>query len=172
MLNNRSQHNKADTLHTDLLERSYGPVHAEVMRHDALVREVKMLDKLGRLRTYAVTFFAYDKNDAGIKAVDAEIERGGLIGKTFHAHGYATRRNVIGTFMMPITAILRKAFHTTLAILPARVVEFFVSKNDGPFSLYGTIVEVGGFTQPPALKEISVVAMWHRRAAKWLRLSF
>jgi hypothetical protein len=153
-------------LHTDHLEQSFGPIHAEVLRHDDNLREVKLLDENDRLRTFAITFLSYAKNDAGIKQVDTELRHGGLLGKTFLAHGYAIQRNNLGAFALPLSAALQKEFHTSLTSMPAQVIEFCVSKDGRSFTPYGTIIEIGGLERGVKPGAVDVMAKWAERIAK------
>jgi hypothetical protein len=90
-----------DRLHTDVLKDKYGPIHAVVLRHDNVrevkrggdrIREVKLVDETGVLRTYALTFLTYDKSNQEISTIDDEIRLGGLIGQTFRNHNYVVKK--------------------------------------------------------------------------------
>ncbi|OHB25327.1 MAG: hypothetical protein A2542_01835 [Parcubacteria group bacterium RIFOXYD2_FULL_52_8] len=129
-------------LHTDVLTDAYGPVHAEVVRHDAQIREVHIADAQGISRTYALTFFSFDRNDAELVAIDNEIQEGGLIGQTFRKYGYEIRKNVIDVVSMAIPQWLQEKFHTPEKFAKARLSEFYADKTGKPPIIYGTVVEV------------------------------
>jgi hypothetical protein len=69
-------------LHTDVLQDKYGTIIADVLRHDNVmetkkgterIREARLVDKDNVLRTYALTFLTYDKNNKEIVTIDDEI---------------------------------------------------------------------------------------------------
>lgn len=83
MMENSTQHfPTSNKLHTDVLEERYGPIIANVLRHDDIkniergkerIREARLIDKENVLRTYALTFLTYDKNNKEISEIDQEI---------------------------------------------------------------------------------------------------
>lgn len=129
-------------LHTDVLIDKYGPVHAEVVRHDSAIREVHIIDQAGISRTYALTFFSFDRNDLELVEIDNEIQGGGLIGETFRIHGYEIRKNVIDVSSIEIPRWLQEKFGTSERFAKARLSEFYADKGDKPPVIYGTVVEV------------------------------
>lgn len=137
----------AERLHTDVLEAKYGPIHAEVVRHDDEVREAHLVDEAGISRTYALTFFPEQPANEDIQTIDLEIRAGGSIGKVFREHGYAIRKNVIDVFTLPLPQWLTERFAVTKPFAKARLSEFYARKEaeDGEASepvVYGTVVEV------------------------------
>jgi hypothetical protein len=140
-----------DKLHTDVLEEKYGPIHAVVLRHDNVremakgaerIREARLVDGGNILRTYALTFLTYDKENEEIAEIDDEIRQGGLIGQTFKNHGYTIKKNVIDVFMMPIPSWMRDDFKADVNEAKARLTEFYAKKDGTTPTIYGTILEV------------------------------
>lgn len=129
-------------LHTDVLEEKYGPVHSEVIRHDKAVREVHIVDRAGISRTYAVTFFTFDKANAEIKAIDDEIRAGGLIGKVFREHGYEIRKNVIAVSVVDLPESVRTKMKVEETQAKMRLSEFYAKKEGAPPFIYGVVAEV------------------------------
>ncbi len=140
-----------DKLHTDILEQKYGPIHAEVLRHDNVremkkgaerIREARLVDKKNILRTYALTFLTYDKGNREIADIDDEIRQGGLIGQTFRKHGYTIKKNVIDVFIMPIPAKMSDDFKVGTKEAKARLTEFYAKKAGTTPTIYGTVLEI------------------------------
>jgi hypothetical protein len=140
-----------DKLHTDILEQKYGPIHAEVLRHDNVremkkgaerIREVRLVDKNNILRTYALTFLTYDKENVEIANIDDEIRQGGLIGQTFRKHGYTIKKNVIDVFIMQIPAKMSDDFKVGTKEAKARLTEFYAKKAGTTPTIYGTVLEI------------------------------
>ncbi len=131
-----------DRLHTDILEEKYGPIHAEVLRHDDLVRESQLADAKGISRTYALTFFPKDRENDEIRTIDDEIRAGGLIGETFRKHSYAIRKNVVDVFVLELPAWLKTDFQTQEGYSKARMSEFYAKKRDSSPVIYGDVLEV------------------------------
>ncbi len=129
-------------LHTDVLESTYGVIHSEILRHDDFMREVFLSDKDNIARTYALTIFAYDKNNAEIRAIDEKIKNGGLIGKTFKEHGFEVRKNVTGVFTIKNPPWLKTAFSDESTESKTRLSEFYAKKETGEPIIYGTVLEV------------------------------
>lgn len=140
-----------DRLHTDNLEAKYGPIHADVLRHDNVrevkrgaerIREVRLADELDILRTYALTFLSYDRGNKELADIDDEIRQGGLIGKTFRDHGYAVKKNVIDVFIMPIPSWMQDDFKESAEEAKARLTEFYAKKDESTPVIYGTVLEI------------------------------
>ena len=138
-------------IHTDILEQKYGPIHAVVLRHDNVkeikkgtdaIREARIVDKNDILRTYALTFLTYDKENKKIVSIDDEIRQGGLIGKTFRKHGYVIKKNVIDVFLMKIPSWMKDDFKTSVNEVKARLTEFYAKKDIGTPIIYGIVLEV------------------------------
>jgi len=140
-----------DKLHTDILEKKYGPIHAEVLRHDNVrevkkgterIREARLVDRKNILRTYALTFLTYDKENSEIADIDDKIRQGGLIGQTFREHGYTIKKNVIDVFIMPISAKMSDDFKVEAKEAKARLTEFYAKKAGVTPTIYGTVLEI------------------------------
>jgi hypothetical protein len=140
-----------EKLHTDILEKKYGPIHADVIRHDNVrealqgverIREARLVDEQDILRTYALTFLTYDRNDEELLRVDEEIREGGLIGKTFRGNGYEIKKNVIDVFLISIPEWMRIDFHTDGEKAKARLTEFYAKKGDKSPVVYGQVLEI------------------------------
>ena len=129
-------------LHTDVLEEKYGPIHAEVLRHDDQIREAHLVDEKGVSRTYALTFLTYDHNDKEISDINDEIKAGGSIGKTFREHGYEVRKNVISVYVVDLPEELREKFATEGDKAKARLSEFYACKEGGTPIIYGVVTEI------------------------------
>ncbi len=140
-----------EKLHTDILEEKYGPIHADVKRHDNVqevpegierIREVRLVDGRNILRTYALTFLTYDRNDQEVLDIDEEIREGGLIGKTFRAHDYIVKKNVIDVFLIEVPDWMRRDFQTETEKAKARLTEFYAKKEGRAPVVYGQVLEV------------------------------
>lgn len=140
-----------DKLHTDILEQKYGPIHCEVIRHDnsreALegadrVREARLVDENNVLRTYALTFLTYDRNNEEILKIDDQIREGGLIGKTFREYGYTVKKNVVDVFLISIPEWMRRDFKTDAENAKARLTEFYAKKGGEVPVIYGNVLEI------------------------------
>lgn len=140
-----------DRLHSEVLEDKYGPIRADVIRHDPVreaksgserIREARLVDENNVLRTYALTFLTYDKNDEEISAIDDEIRTGGLIGQTFKEHGYVVKKNVIDVFITKIPPWMKEDFHTDKDEAKARITEFYAKKGNCTPVIYGTVLEI------------------------------
>jgi len=116
-------------LHTDVLRERYGPMHSEVLRHDPEVREVHIEDNNDVSRTYALTFFTFDRGNEEIVKIDDEIKEGGLIGETFRKHGYEVRKNVISVFVMDLPLEIRNKMSVREDKAKVRVSEFYAKKE-------------------------------------------
>ncbi len=143
-----------EKLHTDFLEEKYWPILVDVLRHDNVkdaelshqdrIREVRMIDKQNILRTYAITFLTYDKNDFSIADIDEKIRNWWLIGKTFRENWYIVKKNVVDVFVADIPERLRKDFHTDHAHAKTRITEFYAKTTDSKSApvVYGIVCEV------------------------------
>ncbi|MCU0660444.1 MAG: hypothetical protein MUD00_02415 [Candidatus Pacebacteria bacterium] len=141
-----------DRLHSDVLEEKYGPIHAEVLRHDDTksdtlldeyaMREVHLTDEHDISRTYALTFLTYEKTDEELYEIDTKIRNGGMIGKTFREYGYEIRKNVIDVSTLPLSDELKKVFQTDEKYAKARISEFYAKKQDGKPKIYGLVMEL------------------------------
>ncbi|OHA58240.1 MAG: hypothetical protein A2571_03210 [Candidatus Vogelbacteria bacterium RIFOXYD1_FULL_44_32] len=142
MENNFQHFPLTEKLHTDVLEEKYGPVRAEVLRHDNEIREVHIVDESGVSRTYALTFLTFDKNNKEIAEIDQEIKNGGLIGKTFRDHGYEIRKNVIHVYTVELPDWLKSRFENESNEAKARLSEFYAKKKDESPLIYGIVTEI------------------------------
>ncbi len=138
-------------LHTDRLEEKYGLIHAVVIQHDDVgrvpkgterLRRARLVDDMDILRTYGLTFLAFDENEQALVSIDAEIREGGLLGKTFRTHGYVVKKSVIDVFLMPIPLWLQKDFQVTAQEAKVRLTEFYAKKDGVAPLYYATIVEI------------------------------
>ncbi len=138
-------------LHTDVLQEKYGPILADVLRHDNVlesqkwserIREARLVDKDNVLRTYALTFLTYDKNNKDIVAIDEEIRLWGLIWETFRKHWYTVKKNVLDVFIMPIPNWMQKDFNVEAATAKARLTEFYAKDNKTNPVIYWVVLEV------------------------------
>lgn len=131
-----------DRLHTDVLEEKYGPVHSEFVRHNNKVREVHIVDERGVSRTYAITFFTFDRKNEEVVEIDNQIKHGGLIGKTFREHGYEIRKNVITVFLTNLPDKLKEKMETAEGKAKVRLSEFYAKKEGAEPIVYGVVSEI------------------------------
>jgi len=140
-----------DKLHTDILGQKYGPIHAVVLRHDNVreskkgaqrIREARLVDEKDVLRTYALTFLTYDKDNEELAVIDDKIRHGGLIGETFREHGYTIKKNVVDVFIMPVPDWMSDDFKVKTKTAKARLTEFYAKKVGSTPTIYGTVLEV------------------------------
>lgn len=138
-------------LHTDYLTDAYGPIHADVLRHDdrkelsdtvVSIRVARLVDKKDILRTFAVTHLTYDKNDSELVKIDEEIRGGGLIGSTFRKHGFEITKNVLDVSIVDIPAWMSKDFQVNASKAKARLFEFYAKNENEQAKLYGTVIEI------------------------------
>lgn len=153
--NNHHEHFPTkDRLHTDVLREKYGPIHADVLRHDSghektkqdRLREARLVDEENILRTYALTFLTYDPEDTELLSIDDEIRESGLIGETFRQHGYTIKKNVIDVFIMDIPEWMQDDFNVESNKAKARLTEFYAKRENedttDALTIYGTVVEI------------------------------
>ncbi len=140
-----------DKLHTDILKQKYGPIHAIVLRHDSSekikndedrIRETRLVDEKGIMRTYALAFIDYDIRNNEVVKIDNEIRRGGLIGQTFRKYSYVTKRNMIDIFTVYLPSWAQKEFKVDTKEAKARLVELYVRKDDTEPISYGIVLEI------------------------------
>ena len=129
-------------LHTDVLEEKYGPIHAEVVRHDDEVREAHLVDENGISRTYALTFLTFDRSNEEMVKINEEIKAGGSIGKVFREHGYEVRKNVIKVYVVTLSGKIKNAFRVESDKAKARLSEFYAAKDGTPPVIYGIVTEI------------------------------
>jgi hypothetical protein len=137
-------------LHTDTLTEKYGPIHAVVLRHDSAasepgadkIRETKLVDGNGIMRTYALVFLADQNNAPELAAIDREIKDGGMIGDTFRKHGYAATRKTIDAFIQEMPVWMASDFQIAGHEAAAKLIEFHAQKGTDVPVFYGTILEV------------------------------
>lgn len=138
-------------LHTDVLERRYGKMHTEILRHDDVsgferrkgyVREAKLLDEKGISRTHAVTFLTPEYWSEDLATIDRELREGGSIGKVFREHGYEVRKNVLDVYIGDIPERLRKDFQEPDTHAKVRLSEFYAKKHGEPARMYGKVIEI------------------------------
>lgn len=141
----------AEVLQTDILEQQYGLISAIILRHDNAtlavegadrLREVKLVDQHSSIKAYALTFITYDKNNSEVAKIDEEIRLGGLIGKTFRKHNYNIKRSVIDVTDITIPAWLQKEFGIESEKIRARLIDFYIRKDEETPCVYGTILEI------------------------------
>lgn len=138
-------------LHTDVLQDKYGPIVADVLRHDNVtemkkgserIREARLVDKDNVLRTYALTFLTYDKNNKEIVAIDEEIRSWWLIWVTFRKHWYTIKKNVIDVFIMDIPKWMEEDFKVQWNRAKARLTEFYAKSASTNPVIYWIVLEV------------------------------
>lgn len=138
-------------LNTDVLRDRYGTILADVLRHDNVmktkkggvrIREARLVDKYNILRTYALTFLSYDKNNKELVAIDDEIRLWWLIGETFREHWYVVKKNVLDVFMMNIPDWMREDFKEESNKAKARLTEFYAKSPETNPVIYWVVLEV------------------------------
>lgn len=128
--------------HTDMLKEKYGPIHAEILEHNELIREALLLDEKNITRTYALTFFPEATEDPEVSKIDAEIRKGGMIGETFRDNGFEIRKNVIDVFIIDVPSWLKDKFAVEENHAKARISEFYAKKEGAEPVVYGYVLEV------------------------------
>jgi len=140
-----------DQLHTDVLWKQYWKITADVLRHDNVentkdwwdrIRVCRLVDDADILRTYALTFLTYDKNNLAMVIVDNEIREGWLIGETFRKYWYIVKKNVIDVFIMDIPDSMQADFQCKGSKAKARLTEFYAKKWTIAPTIYGTVLEI------------------------------
>lgn len=138
-------------LHTDVLQEKYWPIVSDVLRHDNVmeakigserIREARLVDKKNILRTYAVTFLTYDKNNKEIVSIDEAIRWGWLIWDTFRKHWYTIKKNVIDVFIMDIPIRMEKDFNVSSSKAKARLTEFYAKSQATNPVIYWIVLEI------------------------------
>jgi len=129
-------------LHTDVLEETYGPITADVLRHNEEFREAHLVDENGVSRTYALTFFPDEHETDTISDINEKIRSGGAIGITFREHDHAIRKNVLDVFPFELTDWLQDSFNTEERYAKARLSEFYAKTKDENPVIYGEVLEV------------------------------
>ncbi|HLF93539.1 MAG TPA: hypothetical protein VJB14_08755 [Planctomycetota bacterium] len=148
----------ADRLYVDILEARYGPVHAEIRRHDERLRESFLADAKRIPRTYALSFLA-NPMPREARTVDADIRRGELLGRAFLRHGLEVRKNVIDVTVLELPPWLRQAFRTERHAM-ARSAEFYAKREGAPPIIYAVVTEVySPDIKRPLLAEIDIAQM-------------
>ncbi|MDC7125864.1 MAG: hypothetical protein PQJ46_09860 [Spirochaetales bacterium] len=128
-------------LHTDILENKYGTIQVNVINHTSKTRTVHLVDNKNISRTFAVTFFDFEWNSE-IKKIDQAIKNGNLMGKTFRKYGFEVRKNVVGVFIQPLAASLKKDFLTEQNSAKVRLTEFYAKSAKTAPVIYGLVAEV------------------------------
>lgn len=128
-------------LQSDKLEKAYGPISAQVIKHDKYTREVFLSDQKGVKREYAVAFFPENPHK-DLMAINRKIKNGGLIGKTFRDNGYDIIKRKKKNFTIQLPGWLKKDFSTNKKSAEASIYEFCVKKGSGPLKVYGIIFEI------------------------------
>ena len=134
-------------LHTEALEARYGPIQAVVLRHDSLdhdgerIREAKLVDQNGILRTYALTFLSDNNESEEFFAIDKKIKEGALMGQTFIAYGYKVIRTVLCDIALPLPVWMQNEFQVQQTVANAKLIEFRARKQRRTFT-YGTLLEI------------------------------
>ena len=139
---NPEKHFPTEGLHSDILEKQFGPVHPQILQHNNILRESLIVDEEGISRTYAITFFPENPNKE-IVEVDKAIRSGGMIGKTFREKGFEVRKNVLDVFIIDIPGWLKEKFNIEGNKAKARISEFCAGNDaTGQVEVYGTVLEV------------------------------
>lgn len=131
-----------ERLHTDVLEERYGPVHVAVLEHSASLRRAHLLDAQNVSRTFTITFFPEKWASEEVCAINAKIQAGGSIGKTFRRYGYAIRKNVVDVYVTEIPEWLQKKFNVDKRFAKVRLSEFYAKKQGSEPVMYGVVTEV------------------------------
>lgn len=154
--------NETKVLHTDLLERQYGPVHIVVRKHDDVLRIVDICDGNNVCRTHAVTWLtqiAYSA-DSVFAETAAEIKEGASLGKTFRIYGFSIEKKLIIQGCLPIPIWLKNVFQVVGSQSNYRIYEFIAVDKDGTKYSYGVVCEIDtpDFQSGPELDQDGSVA--------------
>ena len=148
----------ADRLYVDILEERYGPVHAEIRRHERGLREAILADQKRIPRTYALSFLANPMPEEA-RTVDADIRRGELLGRAFLRHGLEVRKNVIDVGVLELPRWLHEAFRSERHAM-ARSAEFYAKREGGTPLIYAIVTEIySPDIKRPLLAEIDISQM-------------
>lgn len=110
--------------------------------HFPLKRIADIVDASGISRTHAITLFPDWCDHQELSEIDSDIQKGGLIGKTFRDHGYTIRKHVAGVYIVALPAWLKERFQTTASYAKARTSEFYARKEDEEPKIYGYVTEI------------------------------
>lgn len=168
--------NTTKRLHTHVLRDVYGPINAEVLRHDDIndsnpgkdrVRIARLVDVWNTLRTYALTLLTYDKSDTMISQIDKKIKEWWLIGETFLRHGYQVKKNVIDVFLVELLWEMKTDFDTESTIAKARITEFYAKASGLSPVTYWIVLEIYSpdFRDPDLW--INDVDIWQLNPTTW-----
>lgn len=131
-------------LHTDLLERQYGPVHIEVRKHDDVLRIVDISDGNNVCRTHAVTWLSAENypRESEFGMASAEIKAGTSLGKTFRDHGFEIEKKLITQGMIQIPEWLERIFQIEGRQASFRIYDFIAIDGNGVQYFYGVVCEI------------------------------
>lgn len=131
-------------LHTDLLERKYGPVHVLVRSHDDKRRIVDIVDEDEFCRTHAVTWLSetscVESTDFALAAL--EIKNGASLGRTFRDRGFGIEKRAIVFGTVAIPEWMREIFQVDGTESDYRVYEFVAVGGDQQRYSYGVVCEI------------------------------
>ena len=161
-------------LHTDLLERQYGPVHVEIRRHDDVLRIVDISDDRKVCRTHAITWLSAQnyprESEFGIAL--AEIRTGASLGKTFRAHGFGIEKELITQGMIQIPEWLKGIFQVVDDQANFRIYDFIAVDGSGARFSYGVVCEIDSpdFQSGEGLNQVALEEANRARAIYYLKL--
>ena len=160
----------ADRLYVDILEERYGPVHAEIRRHDGRIREAFIADQKRIPRTYALSLLA-DPMPEEARKVNADIRRGELLGRAFLRHGLDVRKNVVDVALIELPPWLRTAFRSGRHAM-ARSAEFYAKRKGAPPLIYAVVTEIySPDIKPPLMSEVDI-SQWSAFTSELERAGF
>lgn len=146
-----------ERLHTDVLEDKYGPISANILRHNSKIREAHLIDSKGISRTFALTFFPKKTANKEIEKINEEIKNGEAIGKAFRKHKYSIRKNVLDVYIIELPNWLKRAFKTNSDFAKARISEFYAKKRTSEPVIYGNVVEIySPDFRPPIINNVDL----------------
>ncbi|MFC1632654.1 hypothetical protein ACFL1U_00730 [Patescibacteria group bacterium] len=137
----RLKNTKRGELSTDQIEKRFGEVTIELIKH-AKVREIYLLDQQKRSLAYAITFFRFDKNNAEVARAHNIIKNGGMIGKTLREAGFVPERHLLWTGKVRLPKWLSNKFETPDEKAATQLLEFWITNKVGQRTLYAVIMEV------------------------------
>lgn len=136
------KYSQVDKLHTEVLKKRYGKIHAVVYRHNSRLRISGLLDEKGVSRTHALVLFPSWTDAKKFKKIDSKIRKGGLLGETFKSEEYEIRKNVIDVLIVKLPAWLKERFKSKEGKAKVRISEFYVKKKKQKALIYGIVIEI------------------------------
>lgn len=126
-------------LHTEMIERYYGPVTIEIVEQNAERRIINMRDRNGFCRTHAVTWFPPVNKHDPLSEIRERVFGGEGVGRVVKGMGLTIEKEMIYSGDIEVTEKTQNIIDDLeLAI---NLYNFWVVSTDAR-DLYGTILEI------------------------------